>query len=566
MGNKILIIGGVAGGASAAARLRRHSEEDQIIMFEKGPHVSFSNCALPYHLSGMIESAEQLVLMNPTKFMKQYHIDARVNQEVIAIDRQAKKVIVKHTLTDEQYEENYDKLILSPGAKPIIPHFEGMSELPTFAIRNVVDISRLNEFLKEKSIKKVAVIGGGYIGVEVAENLKEGGYKVALIEAVNQILRPFDEDLVQIFHKELYDHGVELILGDKVEYFEANKVVLVSGKKVEAEAVVMAIGVTPDTQLAVSAGIELGETGAIKVDMNYMTNDPDIYAVGDAIEVPHALSGAQTKLSLAGPAQKQARAVADYIHGEETVNKGYIGSSAIKVFEYNGAATGLNENLMNMLGLDIHYQIVNIIQNDKVGLMPDSQPMHFKLLFEVPSGKVLGAQAIGKGNVDKRIDVVATAIKFGATVEELRDLELCYAPPFGTAKDVVNYAGYIASNLLKGDFKQINVNQVRPLLESGATFIDVREKVEYDRGHLKGVKNMPLSELRQRVEELPKDEPVYIHCRSGQRSYNAVLALQNLGFDNVINVTGSFLGICLYEYYWDQVLERESIVTKYNFK
>lgn len=566
MGKKILIVGGVAGGASAAARLRRHSESDQIIMFEKGPHVSFSNCSLPYHLSGVIESAEQLVLMNPTKFMKQYHIEARVNQEVVGIDRLAKKVTIKKLLTDEIYEENYDKLILSPGAKPILPAFKGSENLPTFGIRNVVDIARLNDFLKEKVVKKVAVIGGGYIGIEVAENLKKGGYEVALIEATNQILKPFDEDLVQIFHKELYDQGIELILGDKVDCFEAGKVVLASGKPIEAEAVVLAIGVAPDTTLAVSAGITLGETGAIQVDSNYKTNDPDIYAVGDAIEVSHALTGQMTKLSLAGPAQKQARAVADHIHGMDTMNNGYIGSSAIKVFAYNGAATGLNENLIKSLGLEIQYEVVNIIQNDKVGIMPDSQPMHFKLLFEVPSGKVLGAQAIGRGNVDKRIDVIATAIKFGATVDDLRDLELCYAPPFGTAKDIVNYAGYIGSNLLKKEFKQVNVDEVRTLLEAGATFIDVREKVEYERGHLKGVNNIPLSELRERVDEVPKDRPVYIHCRSGQRSYNAVRALQNLGFDNVINVTASFLGICLYEYYWDQVLGRASIVTKYNFK
>ncbi|MEG0353285.1 MAG: FAD-dependent oxidoreductase [Cellulosilyticaceae bacterium] len=565
MGRKILIVGGVAGGASAAARLRRHSEADQIIMFEKGPHVSFSNCSLPYHLSGMIEDANRLVLMNPEKFITQYKIEARVNNEVVSIDRVAKEVEVKNTLTGEMYRESYDKLVLSPGAKPILPAFKGIENVHSFGIRNVVDIAKLREFIQENKVKRVAVVGGGYIGIEVAENLRVAGHEVTLIEAANQILRPFDEDMVQLFHKELYDHGIQVILSDKVSCFEKDTVILKSGKRVEAEAVVLAIGVTPETELAVQAGIALGETRAIKVDANYLTNDSDIYAVGDAIEVPHALTNQMTKLSLAGPAQKQARAVADHINGKVTPNKGYIGSSAIKVFDYNGASTGLNENLIEVLKLDIPYEVVNIILGDKVGLMPDSHPMHFKLLFEVPSGKVLGAQAIGKGNVDKRIDVIATAIKFGGTVEDLRDLELCYAPPFGTAKDVVNYAGYIGSNLLKGDFKQINVDKVRPLIESGATFIDVREKVEYDRGHLKGVKNIPLSEIRERIEEVPKDRPVYIHCRSGQRSYNAVMALQNLGFDNVINVTGSYLGICLYEYFKDETMKREPIVTAYNF-
>jgi rhodanese-related sulfurtransferase len=367
-------------------------------------------------------------------------------------------------------------------------------------------------------------------------------------------------------HKELHDHGVNLIFGDKVSGFEDDKVILASGKKIDAKAVVMAIGVSPETELAREAGVELGETRAIKVDQNYRTNDEDIYAVGDAIEVYNSLTHSMTKLSLAGPALKQARAVADHINGISVLNTGYIGSSAIKVFDYNAASTGLNESLIKVLGLNINYEIVRVILSDKVGIMPDSSPIHFKLIFEVPTGKILGAQAIGKGNVDKRIDVIATAIKYGGTVDSLRDLELCYAPPFSTAKDVVNYAGYVATNLLRGDFKQFNVDKVRELIEDGAYFVDVREKGEFDRGHLKGAVNIPLSEIRDRTEEIPKDVPVYLHCRTGQRSYNAVLALQNMGFDNVSNITGSFLGICLYEYFNDVSLGREKIVTEYNFK
>jgi len=565
MSRKILIVGGVAGGASAAARLRRLSEEDQIIMFERGPHVSFSNCSIPYFLSGMIDSAEDLVLMNPGKFLKQYNIEARVNQEVIGIDRKNKLISVQNKTTNTMYTESYDKLILSPGAKPIMPRFEGIEKVQTFGIRNVEDISRLKNYIIENKATKITVIGGGFIGVEVVENLVLGGYEVTLIEAINQILRTFDEDMVQIFHKELLEHGVKLILGDKVNHFESHQVILESGHVIDTDLVVMAIGVAPETGLAESAGIALGVTKAIKVDEDYLTNDTDIYAVGDAIEVMHALTGAVTKLSLAGPAQKQARAVADHINGNQTQYKGVIGSSAIKVFDYNGASTGLNENLIQSLGLKLSYDKVLFILGDKVGLMPDSNPMFFKLLFEVPTGRVLGAQAIGKGTVDKRIDVVATAIKFGATVNDLKELELCYAPTFGTAKDIVNYAGYIASNLLDGDFKQVSLDQVRLLLEQGETFIDVREKGEYDYGHLKGATNIPLSELRKRVEEIPKDRPVYLHCRTGQRSYNAVLALQNFGYPNVINVTGGFLGTSFYEYYHDQTLNRDPILTNYNF-
>ena len=566
MKKKILIVGGVAGGASAATRLRRNSEEDEIIMFEKGPHISFSNCALPYHLSGIIQSPNQLVLMSPEKLKAQYNIEARVNSKVLSINKYIKEIEVKNLSTGEIYRERYDKLILSPGARPIIPDIPGIENVNVFTIRNVVDIANLNKFIQELNIKDVAVIGGGFIGVEVAENLVEGGYKTSLIETTAQVLKVFDYDMVQILHKEMTDHDLNLIVDDKVTRFEKNTVVLASGEKIKANAVVMAIGVTPEIELAQNSGLEIGETGAIKVDSNYKTSDNDIYAVGDAIEVYNALTHSHIKLSLAGPAQKAARNVADNINGKITANKGYIGSNSIKVFDYNAASTGLNESLINALNMNIKYDIVRISTNDKVGIMPNSSPMHFKLIFEVPTGKVLGAQAIGKGDAIKRIDVIATAIKFGATVEDLKDLELCYAPPFGTAKDVVNYAGYVASNLLSGSFKQINVDKVRTLVESGAYIIDVREIIEFENGHIKGAVNIPLSELRERINEIPKDKPVYLHCRTGQRSYNAVLALQNLGYNNVINITGSFLGLSFYEFYNDKVKKRESILTNYNFK
>lgn len=565
MGRKVLIVGGVAGGASAATRLRRNNEDDQIIMFERGPHVSFSNCSLPYHLSGIISDVDDLVLMNEELFLKQYNIDARTNSEVISINRDDKTVTIRKTDTEEEYRESYDKLILSPGASPILPKIPGLDKVNVFTVRNLVDIDKLNNFIKKMKTKDLTVIGGGYIGVEVAENLRIGGYAVSLIEATDQILRPFDYDMVQIFHKELIDHKVNLIVGDKVESFEEDKVILASGQSLNAGAVVMAIGVSPETYLAKESGLEIGETGAIKVDKNYRTNDPDIYAIGDAIEVYHALTHSMTKLSLAGPALKQARAVADHINNKSTYNKGYIGSSSIKVFDYNGASTGLNESLIKHLNMNINYDIVNLILSDKVGIMPDASPMHFKLLFELPTGKILGAQAIGKGNVTKRIDVIATAIKFGGTVEDLKDLEFSYAPPFSTAKDIVNYAGYVASNLLNGDFKQVNVDKVRDLIANKNVIIDVRENYEFESAHIIGAINIPLSELRERIDEIPKDKNVYLHCRTGQRSYNAALTLQNIGYNKVFNITGSFLGLSFYEYYNDKASGRESIVTEYNF-
>lgn len=565
MSKKVVIVGGVAGGASTAARLRRLDENAEIIMFERGPHVSFSNCCLPYHLSGKVEDHEDLVLMKPEKFFSQYKIDARVFSEVVRIDREKKEVTVRNVVNGKEYVESYDKLVLSPGAKAIVPPIKGIDEVNLFTVRNVVDIAKLNVFIKENRSKNITVIGGGFIGVEVAENLKEAGYNVTLVEAMDQIMKPFDYDMVQVLHKAMYDNGVNLIVGDKVSSFEKDTVVLESGKKIISDAVVMAIGVIPETDLAREAGLEIGQTGAIKVNTNYMTNDKDIYAVGDAIEVHHALTNSITKLPLAGPAQKQARAVADHINGLQVRNTGFIGSSCIQVFDYNGASTGLTEGQIKALNLNINYEVVRVIPQDKVGLMPGSEPLHFKLIFEVPTGRVLGAQAIGRGNTDKRVDVIATLIKFNGTVYDLADLELCYAPPFGTAKDVVNHAALVATNLLQGTFKQVYVHEVRDLVESGAYIIDVREEDEYELSHIKGAKNIPLSQLRDRVNEIPKNVPVYLHCRSAQRSYNAALTLGHLGFDNIYNVSGGFMGISFYEYYNDMISGREKIVTDYNF-
>lgn len=561
---KIVIVGGVAGGASAAARIRRLDEQAQIVMFEKGPHVSFSNCSLPYYLSGVVENSKQLVLMNPESFASKYNIDARVESEVIAINRSAKTVTVKDNATNKTYEENYDELILSPGASPIVPSIEGVNLPHVFTVRNVVDIEKLQHAILEKNAKNIAVIGGGYIGVEVAENLRLAGREVSLVEFAPQILSPFDEDMVQILHKEMTDHGVELIVNDGLAKITTTKITLNSGKVKDADIVVLAIGVRPETTLAKEAGLDIGETGAIKVNQFYQTNDRHIYAVGDAIEVYHRLMHKPVRLALAGPAQRQARAVADHIYGIPNQNKGVIGSSSIQVFDYAAAATGLNERTAKQIGMNV--DAVYIIAPDKVGLMPSSNPLHFKLIYEVPTGRIVGAQAIGKGNADKRIDVIATMITMNGTIEDLKELELSYSPMFSTAKDVVNLAALVATNLLYGRFKQVRVSEVRSLVEQNAVIIDVREENELANGHIKGAKNIPLSQFRERMHEIPIDVPVYVHCRSSQRSYNAVMALENSGYDNVWNISGSFLGISLYEFFQDQSKNREPIVTAYNFK
>lgn len=564
MSKKVLIVGGVAGGASAAARVRRLDEFAEVVMFERGPHVSFSNCCLPYHLSGIIENSEDLVLMDPEVFAKQYNIDARVHSEVIAINREEKKVVVKHTVTGKEYEESYDKLVLSPGARPILPaSIEGLTNDNVFTVRNVGDIDQIKNYADQNNKENIVVVGGGYIGVEVAENFKMAGKNVTLVEAQNQVMAPFDFDMVQILHKELYDNGINLILSDALAKVTDSEVVLASGKKVAADVVISAIGVTPETDLATAAGLELGVTGGIKVDHNYLTNDKDIYAVGDAIEVFHRITRKPVRLPLAGPAQRQARAAADHMYGRSHNNKGVIGSSIVQAFELIGASTGLNEKAAQEAG--IPYEVAYTIGGDMVGLMPDANPLHFKLIFEVPTGRILGAQGIGKGNVDKRVDIIATMITMDGTLEDLKELELCYAPPFGTAKDVVNHTALVGLNLLYGDFKQVKVDKVRELVENDAFIVDCREKDEFELGHIVNAINIPLSELRQRVDEIPKDQPVYIHCRSAQRSYNSTRALGHLGYDNVYNISGSFLGVCCYEYYLDQTTDREKIVTKYNF-
>ena len=568
MNKKIIIVGGVAGGASAAARIRRLDEQAEILMFERGEHVSFSNCCLPYHLSGTVENSNSLVLMTPQRFLKQYAIQARVQSEVTAIYPDKKQVTVLDHKTGTSYTESYDQLILAPGANPIMPgSIAGIHQPHVFSVRNVTDIRALKQYIQTSHAKKAAVVGGGFIGVEVAENLNMAGLSVVLVEGSSQIMMPFDEDMVQILHKEMMDAGVSLYLSGTLTEITEKAVRVNCGEKtetIEADVVVMAIGVRPETALAREAGLAVGESGGILVNKNQQTSDPDIYAMGDAAESFNSLLHRPGRLALAGPAQKQARRAANHIYGGSDSSRGFIGSSCIRIFGQNAACTGLNEKTAKSAG--IAYDFSYVIPTDKVSLMPDSHYMNFKLLFEVPTGRILGAQAIGKGNTDKRIDVIAAMISMGGTLEDLKDLELCYSPVFGTARDVVNQAALVGLNLLNSRYRQIPVSRVRELVENGECIIDVREEHEFNAGHLKGAKNIPLSQLRQRMEEIPRDVPVYLHCRTGQRSYNAVCCLQGNGYQNVWNVSGSFLGICLYEYFRDQREGRTPIVTAYNFR
>ncbi len=561
---KIVVVGGVAGGASAAARARRLDEFADITMFEKGPNVSFSNCSLPYHLSGLVPDADSIVMMTPEQFKNQYNINAEVNSEVVDVDPVKKEVEVKNTQTGELKHISYDELVLSPGANPIMPGcIKGIDHDNVFSVRNVVDIKKIQTYLQVNKVTDVAVIGGGFIGLEVCENLAQTDTKVSLIEAASHVLGTIDDDFAELVHKELFDHGVNVVLDDGLAEITDDKIKLGSGKEIKSQAVIVAIGVRPDTALASKIGCKLGLTGSIAVDQHYQTSIPNIYAVGDAIEVTNMITRKKTRLALAFPAQMEARDAVDHMYGRTIQNKGVIGSQAIHIFDINVASTGLTEAECQKDGID--YRTVTVIPKSRVGLMPDATPLYMKLIFGYPSGEVLGAQALGKSDVDKQVDIVATMISMHGNISDLTHVEVCYSPWFSTAKNAVNMAALVAENILNGEYKQVQVSEVRKLVEKGACIIDAREPNEYEEGHITSAINIPLSQFRQRLDEIPTDRPVYVHCLSGQRSYNMVRSLNNRGYDNVVNISGSYLEICEYEYFKDQTTDRKPIVTNYRF-
>lgn len=564
MSKRYLVVGGVAGGASAAARIRRIDENADIQIYDKGPNVSFSNCCLPNYFSGEVEEIDNLILYNPDEFRKSFNLDAKVNHEVLKIMADEHKILVKNHNTGEEFEDHYDYLILSPGAQAILPQsIKGIDSKNVFKIKNVYDVRLTDAHIRENNVNDIVVVGGGFIGVEMAENLRASGKNVTLVEASNQIMAPFDYDMAQMLHKELHDNGINLVLEDSVTEIHEDKVVLASGKEIACEAVIMAIGVKPDVKFATESGVKLGETGGVLVDENFQTNLPDVYAIGDCIETFNSILDEKTRLPLAGPAQRQARNAVNHIFGKKVTNKGVIGSSCIRVFNLNAASTGLTEK--DCIAHNIDYRTSLVIPMDKVKLMPNPNPLHFKLIFEYPTGKILGAQAISKGNAVAKVDIIATMITMGGTLDDLRELELCYAPAYSTAKDVVNQAAFVGTNILEGVYEQVSYTKVRDLVEEGAYILDVRGKAGFEQSHIKGAVNIPLDEIRERYNEIPKDKTIYVHCRTSWDSYYALQALKGYGYNNVKNIQGSFLQLSYYEFFNDVTKDREPILTGYNF-
>ena len=538
---KVLIVGGVAGGASAAARLRRLDEKAEIIMFERGEYISFANCGLPYYIGGEITKKSALTLQTPQSFNSRFNVDVRVWNEVTAIDPEKKQVTVHNVQTGEDYTENYDELILSPGAAPLVPKMDGVDDPRVFTLRNIPDTVKIRDYVDEEFPESAVVVGGGYIGVEMAENLKKAGLNVTIVELADHVIAPLDGDMAAEVHRYLRDQGVELMLGKAVQSMEdkGGKLTLhLSEGEIETDMVILSVGVRPDTALAKDAGLELNAKGAIVVNEYMQTSKEHIYAVGDAVEVVDFVTGQKSYVPLAGPANKQGRIAADNICGIKSSYKNTLGSSVLKIFDMTVAMTGVNERAAQAAGLD--YDKVYTYSQSHASYYPGGHGISIKTLYEKGTGKILGAQLVGYDGVDKRCDVIATAIRAGMTAYDLTELELCYAPPFGSAKDPVNFVGYVIENTLTGKVKNFFWNDVEKLPRDGSvTLLDVRTPSEREAGHIPGFIHIPLDELRQRAGELPQDKPVYIHCHSGLRSYLACRMLTGLGYD-CYNLSGGW--------------------------
>ena len=539
---KVIVIGGVAGGASTAARLRRMDEKAEIIMLERGPYISFANCGLPYHIGEVIEDRDKLLVVTPEKLKAMMNIDSRVLNEVTAIDREKKSVSVKNLETGETYEESYDKLVLSPGAGPIKPPLPGVDLPGVFTLRNLPDMDKIKAFVDEKKPVRAVVVGGGFIGLEIAENLVDRGVQVTLIEMLDQVMAPIDYEMAALVHQHLTFKRIRLALGDGLKSIATGDtgwldVELSSGRKVDAEMVVLSIGVRPENQLAKDAGLELGVRGTVVTNEHMQTSDPDIYAVGDVAQVNSRLTNTPTALALAGPASREGRVAADHMAGDKKAAfPGVIGTSVVKVFDLTVAAVGLNEKALKQA--EIPFQNVIIHASNHAGYYPGASPMAFKLLFNA-EGKILGAQAVGIDGVDKRIDVVATAMQAGMTVYDLEELELAYAPPFSSSRDPVNIIGFTAANVLRGDARVMTWDQINTLDRNKVTIVDVRLPEELALGMIDGAINIPLNNIRQQINEIPKDRPVLLYCQTGQRSYFASRILNQLGFE-AYNLTGGY--------------------------
>ncbi|WP_028515294.1 FAD-dependent oxidoreductase [Ruminococcus flavefaciens] len=526
---KTIIVGGVAGGASAAARLRRLNENDEIIILERGDYISFANCGMPYFIGGEITDKNMLTLQTPESFRKRFNIDVRVKSEAVKISPEAHTVTVRNADTGEEYEETFDKLILSPGAEPIRPNISGI-ELPhVFTLRNIPDTMKIKSFIDSSKPKKAVVVGGGYIGVEMAENLANAGLDVSIVELADHLIAPLDADMAADVHRYIISKGISLYLNNGVAEITDKKVILQNGS-IEADMVIVSVGVRPETSLAKECGIALDPRGSIIVNSHMQTNYPDIYAVGDAVEVKDFVTGKPAFIPLAGPANKQGRIAADNISGLSSEYKGTQGSAVLKLFNMTVATTGLNEKRAAVEGID--YDKTYTYSASHASYYPNATNMSVKILWDKNTKKLLGAQIVGFDGVDKRMDVLAAAIRFGAEVTDLKELELCYAPPFGSAKDPVNMAGYVAENVINGTVKQFFWHDIEKLPRDGSvTLLDVRTKTETARGMIDGFINIPLDTLRDNLDKLPKDKPVYVHCHSGLRSYIACRILSGNSYD-----------------------------------
>ena len=539
---KVVIVGGVAGGATAAARIRRLNEQAEIVVFERSGYISYANCGLPYYIGDVITDRSELTLQTPESFFSRFRVSMRVRHEVTAIHPEKKEVTVKNLETGEEFEESYDKLILSPGAKPTQPRFPVADLDKVFTLRTVEDTLRIKEYINESHPKSAVLVGGGFIGLELADNLRELGMDVTVVEYAKQLMTPFDSDMAAFIHNEMRKHGVKLVLGRAVEGLEEADggvdVLLKDEQPLRADMVILAIGVSPETTLAKDAGLELGIKGSIVVNDRMETSISDIYAVGDAVQVKHFVTGQDALISLAGPANKQGRIAADNICGGDSHYTGSQGSSVIKIFGMTAATTGVNETNARKTGLDVDTVILSPMSH--AGYYPGGKVMTMKVVFEKATYRLLGAQIVGYEGVDKRIDVLATAIRAGMKATELKDLDLAYAPPYSSAKDPVNMAGFMVENIANGVLKQWHLEDADRLPRDGSvTLLDTRTVEEFAHGHIDGFFNIPVDELRERLGELDKRKRVYVICQSGLRSYIACRILAGNGFD-CYNFSGGF--------------------------
>ena len=553
---KVIIVGGVAGGASAAARLRRLDERAEIIILERGDYISFANCGLPYFIGGEITDKRLLTLQTPESFKARFNIDVRVNNEVITIDKDRKVVAVKDRIKDEVYEESYDKLILSPGAEPIRPSINGINSDTVFTLRNIPDTYKIKDYVDNNKPSSAVVVGGGYIGVEMAENLKKAGLEVSIVELADHLIAPLDMDMAADVHGYIKSKGINIYLNNGVKEVNGHKIILQKGE-IETDMIIMSVGVRPETEFIKDSGITLNDRESIVVDSHMQTNVEDIYAVGDAIEVKDFVSGKPAFIPLAGPANKQGRIAADNVCGLDSCYTGTQGSAVLKLFDMTVATTGLNEKTAKATGID--YDKTYTYSASHASYYPGAKNMSIKAIWDKESLKILGAQIIGYDGVDKRMDVLATAIRFGAKITDLTNLELCYAPPYGSAKDPVNMLGYVAENIVTGKTKQFFWDEVDKLPRDGSvTLLDVRTKTEVSRGKIDGFIHIPLDSLREHLGEIPKDKPVYVHCHSGLRSYIACRILYGNGYE-CYNLAG---GYRLYESVINECTVPEYICTE----